>query len=431
MPLSGLSVYTTIPFILMLLSIAILPLVNARWWHCNFPWVSLFLGLPVTIVIAVFNWPWLYHTALEYISFIALLGSLYIISGGILLKDTLRVSSLTNTILLIIGAVVANIIGTTGASMLLIRPMIRLNKKRKHKAHLIVFFIFIVGNIAGSLTPLGDPPLFLGFLKGVPFFWTLKLFPVWLFTNGLLLLIFFITDHLLLIHERFRNTGKENPSIKIFGKRNIIFLCGVITAVLIYSRLPENMNSLLKNFIQVGIMGFMAWLSLKMTPKRYRNENGFTWAPIKEVAILFAAIFATMIPALKILESRGAEMGIQSPHQFFWATGSLSSFLDNAPTYLSFISLGKSVTANMLTNIPATPVISFFDGTYIAESILFAISMGAVFMGAMTYIGNGPNFMIKSVSEEAGIKMPSFFGYMLWSILILIPIFILNTVIFF
>lgn len=425
-----LPLYTILPFILILLSIAIIPLVNARWWHHNFPMVSILIGLPVALGIAFLEWHWLYHTALEYISFIALLSSLYIISGGIVLTESLRVSSRVNTSILIIGTLLANLIGTTGASMLLIRPIIKLNRERKHKAHLIIFFIFIVGNIAGSLTPLGDPPLFLGFIKGIPFFWTFKLFPAWIFTNTILIGSFFIIDHYLLKHEKFTDRRIESSHVKIFGKRNFLLLFGVIATVLLYSKLPKEMDQLLKDLIQVGLMGTMALLSLKLTPSHYRKDNGFTWAPIKEVAILFAAIFATMIPALKILELRGSELGITTPHQFFWATGILSSFLDNAPTYLSFVSLGKSVTANLFSTSNIS-VITLADGLPIAEHLLYAISMGAVFMGAMTYIGNGPNFMIKSVAEESGIEMPSFFGYMFWSIIALVPIFILNTLIFF
>jgi len=413
-----LPLYSVLPFVLMLLSIAVIPLINAKWWHHNYPKVSLLIGAPMAVVVAVINWQWLYKTSVDYVSFIILLGSLFIISGGILLRENLKISSINNGIVLVIGAVLANLIGTTGAAMLLIRPLIRMNAERKYKAHLIVFFIFIVANIGGSLTALGDPPLFLGFLQGVPFFWTFKLLPAWSLNNGLLLLIFLVIDFVLMKREGFRDKAKRNGApVKIYGKRNLLFLAGVILAILIFPELPA---------VQVIIMITMAFLSFKLTPKKYRQENGFTWAPIKEVAILFAAIFATMIPALQILETRGAELGIQTPYQFFWATGVLSSFLDNAPTYLSFLSLAKSVCATL-----SHSSVLLFDGSHITEEILMAISMGAVFMGANTYIGNGPNFMVKSIAEEAKINMPSFFGYMVWSILILIPIFILDTFIFF
>ena len=409
-------VYSITPFVLMLLCIAIIPLISAKWWHKNYPKISILLGLPMAVIVGVMNWDWLYRTTIEYISFITLLGSLFIISGGILLKENLRVSSANNSFVLIIGAIMASVIGTTGAAMLLIRPLIRLNAERKYKAHLIVFFIFIVANIGGSLTPLGDPPLFLGFLQGVPFFWTLKLFPSWALTNSILIILFFVIDSVLIKKEKLRNKIKKGAFIKIYGKRNLIFLVGIILAVLLFSELLA---------VQVIIMLVMALLSFKFTPKTYRKENGFTWAPIKEVAILFAAIFATMIPALRLLETRGAELGIQTPQQFFWATGILSSFLDNAPTYLSFLSLAKGVCATL-----SHSSVLLFDGSHITEEVLLAISMGAVFMGANTYIGNGPNFMVKFIAEEAKIKMPSFFGYMMWSIIILIPIFILDMFIF-
>ncbi len=423
-------VYSVIPFIAMLLSIAIIPLINGKWWHHNFPKVSLLIGLPMAFAVAAYNWHWLYHTTLEYIAFIALLASLFIISGGILLKENVKISAFVNSSILIIGAVLASIIGTTGASMLLIRPLIRLNKGRRNKIHVIIFFIFIVSNIGGSLTPLGDPPLFLGFIKGVPFTWTIKLLPAWLFTNGILVVLFFIIDSILLIKERVHSIRdlSKGKLLEIKGKRNFIFLIGVIVGVILYCKLPAEMNPVLKEIFQITMFAAMCALSLKLTPKKYREENGFTWFPIKEVAILFAAIFASMIPVLKLLELNGQRLGLTEPWQFFWATGSLSSFLDNAPTYLTFLSAAKTVSLQHIAQ--GIPFITLKDGGVIAENLLLAISMGAVFMGANTYIGNGPNFMVKSISEEAGIKMPSFFGYMIWSILILIPIFLLNAMLF-
>ncbi len=411
------SIYVVIPFSLMLLSIAVIPLISQTWWHKNFPKVSLAIGLPVAIAVAFINWHWLFHTFIEYAAFITLLASLFVISGGILLKENLKVSPTVNVIVLLIGAVLANFIGTTGAAMLLIRPLIRLNNGRDKKVHVVIFFIFIVANIGGCLTPLGDPPLFLGFLKGVPFLWTLKLWPAWVLNNAILIILFFFIDYALLRTEKVKeHIFKKGPVIKIVGKRNLIFLVGVIAAMVLYAELPKEMNNTLKNIVQIIIMGSMAVLSWKYTPKKHRIENKFTWFPIKEVAILFAAIFATIIPVLKLLELRGAELGITEPYQFFWATGLLSSFLDNAPTYLAFFSLAKGLTAQSV--LPP-------------EMFLMAISMGAVFMGAITYIGNGPNFMVKSVAEASGIEMPSFFMYMVWSLFILIPIFLLNTLVFF
>jgi len=426
------SIYVGIPFTLTLLCIALIPLINAGWWHRNFPRVCLAIGLPTAVVILFINWHWFFHTFIDYAAFITLLASLFIISGGIVLKENIKISPAINVLVLLIGAVLANLIGTTGAAMLLIRPLIRLNKERNRKTHVIIFFIFIVANIGGSLTPLGDPPLFLGFLSGVPFLWTLKLAPAWALNNSLLIIIFFIIDSILLKHEHPRKyISKQGSPVKILGKRNLIFLLGVLAAIIVYAGLPKEMNAVHKNTIQISIMALMAVLSWKYTPKNYRIENRFTWFPIKEIAILFAVIFVTMIPVLKLLEARGASLGITEPYQFFWATGMLSSFLDNAPTYLSFLSLGKSVTAQVLVSSPAVPVINLVGGYVITEPLLLAISMGAVFMGANTYIGNGPNFMIRSVAEENDIKMPSFFIYMLWSTIILIPLFILNTFIFF
>ena len=424
------NIYSIIPFVMMLLSIAIIPLINGKWWHHNFSKVSIIIGVPMALAVMAFNWEWLYHTSLEYMAFISLLASLFIVSGGILIKENLRVSPYANSSILLIGAILASLIGTTGASMLLIRPMIRLNKGRKNKVHVIVFFIFIIANIGGSLTPFGDPPLFLGFLKGVPFFWTLKLFPAWLFNTAVLTTLFFIIDSWLLSREHTHNV-KELPKgrmLEIDGKINFLFLLGIIVGVLIYSKLPSNMNLLLKDSIQIIIFGFMAFLSIRFTPKKYREKNGFSWFPIKEVAILFAAIFASMIPVLKLLESNGQSLGVHEPWQFFWTTGILSSFLDNAPTYLTFLSTAKTVSIDFIAQ--GIPFVTLNDGGMIAENLLLAISMGAVFMGANTYIGNGPNFMVKSIAEEAKIAMPSFFGYMLWSVLILIPLFILNTILF-
>ena len=408
------SIYVVIPFTLILLCIAVIPLISQKWWHKNFTKVSLVIGLPVAIAIAFINWQWLFHSFIEYAAFITLLTSLFIISGGILVKENLKISPTANAVVLLIGAVLANFIGTTGAAMLLIRPLISMNKEREKKVHVIIFFIFIVANIGGCLTPLGDPPLFLGFLKGVPFLWTLKLFPAWALNNGILITLFFIIDYFSLKGEKIKNhINKKGPLINIVGKRNFVFLAGVVAAMILYSKLPQEMNTTLKNIIQIVTMACMALLSWKYTPKKYRTENGFTWFPIKEVAILFAAIFATIIPVLKLLEFRGAELGVTEPYQFFWTTGILSSFLDNAPTYLAFFSLAKGSAA------------------VVPDALLMAISMGAVFMGANTYIGNGPNFMVKSVAEASGIKMPSFFMYMLWSLFILIPIFLLNTFVFF
>ncbi len=415
--------WSVIPFAGILLSIAIVPLFAHKWWHHNFQWVSLAWGLPVAVWVIFLNPEWLFDTAMEYAGFIALLGSLFVISGGIYIKGNLRGTPLVNTIILAIGCVLANFVGTTGASMILVRPLIRANSFRKHRVHMVVFLIFMVSNVGGCLTPLGDPPLFLGLLKGVPFFWTMKLFPEWLFMCGTLLVIFYLLD-LHYYHNREEVSGKyQFEPLVIEGKANFLLLGGVMGAVLLYSFLPVSMGWW-REVIQIAIMVIIAAVSYRWTPNNVHVENEFTWLPIREVAILFAGIFVCMIPALKILHERGGEFGVTHPWQFFWATGLLSSFLDNAPTYLTFMSLGMSISHG------ATDLMRLMDGE-ISGTILRAISLGAVFMGANSYIGNGPNFMVKSIADHSGVKMPLFFGYMAWAAVVLIPLFILTTLIFF
>jgi Na+/H+ antiporter NhaD/arsenite permease-like protein len=360
---------------------------------------------------------------------------------------------MANTAMLAIGTLIASWVGTTGASMLLIRPVLRMNRPRRSKVHVIIFFIFLVSNMGGSLTPLGDPPLFLGFLHGVPFFWTFNLLPEFLTIFAIVLGIFFIFDTIMYRREQpatreavthgnakliHVNPGPTAKKIRIHGLYNLFFLAGIIGGVL-FSGLVKlgEFNILgvelavqdeLRDLFLIG----MGLLSLKFTPKAIREGNGFTWGPIQEVAILFAGIFMTIIPMLAMLRagSEGA-MGfiigaVREPWQYFWASGSVSSFLDNAPTYLTFLNtaLGRFY--------PGQPEVEAVHAL-IAENAIYlvAISCGAVFMGANTYIGNAPNFMVKSIAEESGIKMPSFFGYMLYSLLILIPSFIVVTFIFF
>jgi Na+/H+ antiporter NhaD/arsenite permease-like protein len=414
--------WSIVPFVGILLSIAIIPLFAPEWWHHNFPKVSLLWGLPVAIWIIFLNPEWMIETTAEYLGFIALLGSLFVIAGGIYIKGRLRGTPLMNVAILALGCVLANFIGTTGASMILVRPLIRANSNRKHRTHMLVFFIFMVSNIGGCLTPLGDPPLFLGLLKGVPFFWTLKLWPEWLFMCGTLLALFFALD-LYYYHHHEEITPFDPEPVVIDGKRNFIFLGGVMGAVLLYSLLPASLGYW-REAIQISIMVLMAGMSYRWTPNNVHIENEFTWLPIREVAILFASIFACMIPALKLLQTRGGELGITQPWQFFWTAGGLSSFLDNAPTYLTFTSLGVAVSHG------APDLMRLVNGD-ISATILRAVSLGAVFMGANTYIGNGPNFMVKSLATHLGVRMPSFFGYMAWSIGILIPLFIAVTLIFF
>ncbi len=398
-----------VPFVLILLGIAVLPLVAHQWWESNRNRLifTAIITVPTVGYLLTLDPHMLLHAGEEYFSFIFLLGSLYIISGGIVLRGELKSSPFVNAGLLAAGAVLASIIGTTGASMLLIRPYLRANRVREYTRHLPIFFIFTVSNAGGLLTPLGDPPLFLGFLRGVPFTWTLKLAPEWLFVNGLIILIFFVLDYRI-----FSNAGAEpeyeRKKLSLAGAHNFLFLAGVVASA---GLLPLGWREL-------G-MGVATVLSLVTTKKSLKEENGFTYHPIEEVAILFAGIFITMQPALGLLGLHGPEMGLSSPTAFYWITGVLSSFLDNAPTYVTFFTVAQSVGGENLVAATGVP-----------EAILVAISLAAVFMGANTYIGNGPNFMVKSICDEAGFTTPSFFGYMVWSVGILGPIWFLVSIIF-
>ncbi len=400
--------WMALPFAGMLLAIAILPLVAKRFWHPlrSQALVSLFFSLPVIFICLKFAPHILFKTLGEYVSFLILLGSLFITSGGLSLEGGFRSTALANTLLLAIGAVLANFIGTTGASMALIRPLLRANAHRKHHAYLPIFFIFIVSNIGGSLSPLGDPPLFLGFLRGVPFFWTLKLFPLWLTAVGTLLGVFYLLDSYILQKHSKTLLPHIPTGMKLKGKRNLICFFAIIGAMFLPVLFRE------------GVMMVAALASHFMTPKKYRSENDFNYAPILEVAVIFLGIFITMVPALELLRLRGAELAITQPWQFFWAAGGFSSFLDNAPTYLTFAALGQGLG---------------LGGPFLGmpERFLIAISAGAVFFGANTYIGNAPNFMVRSIAEHSGWKMPSFFGYMVWSLLILLPLFGVVTWMFF
>jgi len=403
-------------FVILILSIAIIPLINSEWWGNNYKYVSIGLSIPALFIVIFKDYSLLLHTTMEYFSFIILLGSLFVISGGIVIRISRKGKPLINSIILLTGAVFASFIGTTGASMVLIRPLIRINRWRKYVAHIYIFFIFLVSNIGGVLTPLGDPPLFLGFLKGVPFTWTFKLIPFWLVAVFILIVAFYLIDSYKIKKEQIEKitTPKKVEVVKkleIRGKINFLFLGAVIGAFF----LPSIVREL--------VMITSAILSIYLTPIVIREENGFTYHPIIEVAVLFIGIFITMIPALRILEINGDKLGIDTPWKFFWVTGALSSFLDNAPTYLVFMSTAKSLA--LMKNITTGLVAG------VPEIFLKAISVGAVFMGANTYVGNGPNFMVKAICEENDIPMPSFFKYMGWSILLLIPTFIIITFVFF
>lgn len=407
----SLSLWAVVPFVGLLLSIALLPLRAPHFWesHKNKGLVAFLWSLPVAVYF-LFQMPHeLVLSMKDYASFLLLLTALFIVSGGIVLKGDLKATPEVNALFLLVGAVLANFIGTTGASMLLIRPMLKTNSERRHTKHIPIFFIFLVSNIGGLLTPLGDPPLFMGFIKGVPFFWTLKLLPIWAVMVGGVLLMFYLFDSLQYRKEECRDLIRDRQRVvplRLTGTINFLWVAGIIAGIFLPFPRRE------------GMMILMAVLSLLTTKRQCRIDNRFTYNPIVEVAILFAGIFVTMIPALLILNAHGAAIGITRPWQFFWTTGALSSFLDNTPTYLAFFSMAQGLGLN--GEIMGIPTL-----------FLQAISVGAVFMGANSYIGNGPNFMVKVIAEEHKLKMPSFFGYMVYSFAILIPLYVVVTLVFF
>jgi Na+/H+ antiporter NhaD/arsenite permease-like protein len=419
--------WSVIPFLIILLSMAVLPLVIPAWWESNRNKLAVSVVVSIPVLILVLNCrPYLLkHSMQDYTSFIILLGSLYVISGGIHIRGAFAGTPLVNTTYLAIGAVLANFIGTTGASMLLIRPYMRANARRQRRAHLVIFFIFLVSNIAGLLTPLGDPPLFLGFLRGVPFFWTLKLFPQWALAVGILLVIFNLVDQYIFNKEDVETPGSlveevhVHRRLHIEGSRNLLYLLGVMMAASLsgYLRWPRGIQELI-----MIAMAVFCWIG---TSRSVRAANHFHFSPILEVAVLFLGIFITMIPALEILSYRAAAWDLKHPWQFFWLSGTLSSFLDNAPTYLTFAAMASGIFGGNIDNL-ATLL-----GSRPGADLLAAVSCGAVFMGANTYIGNGPNLMVRSIAEHAGIKMPSFGGYMLYSGTILIPLFLVISLVFF
>ena len=437
------TLFNIIPFIGILLSIAVIPLINHHFWEKHYGKISLFWVIAFIIPFyyqatssSEVVYELLHVMLLEYVPFIVLLLSLFTVAGGICLRGTIIGTPRMNLLLLSIGTVLASWMGTTGAAMLLIRPLIRANKWRLNKVHIMVFFIFLVANIGGALTPLGDPPLFLGFLHGVSFFWTTKyLFFPMIFVSSILLVLFFFIDNYLYKKETKIPDEKNNiANIQILGKINFILLLFVILAVLLsgfwnphiyYTIMGVHLE--LQNILRDIFLLFITLISMKITKENIRKENGFTWLPIKEVAKLFAGIFITIIPAIAILKTGKSgslgfiidllndESGKSIDLMYFWLTGILSAFLDNAPTYLVFFNTAGGDASVLMTKMKST---------------LVAISTGAVFMGAMTYIGNAPNFMVRAIAEENGIKMPSFFGYMAWSFIILGLTFILYSIIF-
>jgi Na+/H+ antiporter NhaD/arsenite permease-like protein len=419
----SLSLVWLLPFALMLASIAIVPLAAPHFWEKNGNKAILctLLGAPVALLLFSEGEQGrheLLHTAKDYVSFLLLLGSLFVVSGGIHLRGTRRATPGRNVVLLAIGAVLASFIGTTGASMLLVRLLIRANAGRANLPVVVVFFIFVVSNIGGCLTPLGDPPLFLGYLKGVPFAWTFRLVEEWATACAIVLAIFWVIDSRAARREEPVSTERPEP-LRIEGGLNFLFLSGILVAALASGRYAWPWG------VQEGFMGLMSALSLAVTPKELRKKNAFEWGPIAEVAVLFAGIFVTMIPALLVLRTRAESLGVNAPWHFFWGSGVLSSVLDNAPTYLTFLSVAQG-----LPNAGGADPLTLHDGV-ISQTILAAISCGAVFMGANTYIGNGPNFMVKAVAESAGVRMPSFVGYLGWAVAVLIPTFVVLTLLYF
>ena len=441
----SLSLWWGVPFAGTLMSIALLPLLVPIFWHHHYGKITAFWSLAFLLPFAAVFGPgiatanFMHALLAEYIPFVILLTALFTVAGGIYIRGNLHGTPALNTIILAIGAVLASFMGTTGASMLLIRPLIRANDNRKHTAHVVIFFIFIVSNVGGSLTPLGDPPLFLGFLKGVDFFWTMQaIFPETLFLLAALLILFFALDNWY-YHRREellpRDPTPDTRSIGFDGKINFLLLGGVVALVLLsgFWKSPVSFNVAgtdvgLPGIVRdLGLVG-VALLSLALTPRKVHDDNQFGWAPMQEVAKLFAGIFLTIVPVIAMLKAGvngpfGAIVsavtrpdGTPDPAMYFWATGILSSFLDNAPTYLVFFNTAGGDPAVLMTTLAPT---------------LAAISAGAVFMGANTYIGNAPNLMVKAIAEDRGVKMPSFFGYMLWSVGILVPLLVLMTFIWF
>lgn len=401
-----------LPFAAVLAGIAILPLAAPGFWdrNRNKALFSVLLAAPVALWLQLRTPGLLLHTAREYVSFLCLLGSLFVVAGGVHLAGDLRATPRVNTAILGIGAVLASVLGTTGASMLLIRLLLRTNAERRHTRHIPFFFILLVSNAGGLLTPLGDPPLFLGFLRGVPFGWTLRLLPIWLAAVAYLLALFYWTDRRAYARESAADLAKDVANLeplRIFGRSNLLWLAVIVFSVFLASPVRE--------LVMVAAAG----ASMLMGDRSAREKNAFHFGPIAEVAILFAGIFVTMAPALLLLEQKGPALGLVAPWHFFFVSGALSSVLDNAPTYLTFLTTAQS-TASALGL--AADIVS------VPASLLAAVSAGSVLMGANTYIGNGPNFMVKSMAESSGYRMPSFGRYALTAILILSPVYAVAAV---
>jgi Na+/H+ antiporter NhaD/arsenite permease-like protein len=404
---------TALPFVALLLAIALMPLAAPRWWerNRNKAILAALVSAPTLVYLGMHAPQLLVEKGQEYFRFIVVIAALFVITGGIHIRGSLAGTPVVNTGVLGIGAVLANVLGTTGASVLLIRPLLRANKRRQRVAHIVIFFIFIVANCAGLLTPIGDPPLLLGFLRGVPFGWTLRLWPQWLVVNGILLAVFYFWDQKAFGREEKEEARVHEP-LRIEGLVEMLVLAGVIVTIL---AAPPGRSAII---VALALIGYFAG------SRERRTQNVFTFGPLIEVVVLFAGLFATMAPVLEMLNTwaQRSDFAVRTPAQFFWASGALSSVLDNAPTYLAF----AAAAAGLQGLAPHGNYIGMID-----SSVLAAVSTGSVFMGANTYIGNGPNFMVRAIAEHSGVRMPSFFGYMLWSGLILLPMFAVLAVLFF
>jgi Na+/H+ antiporter NhaD/arsenite permease-like protein len=451
----GLSALYFAPFAVLLALIACLPLMRATeaWWGQNRN-KALVAGLCALAGILLYAVPTgdiakLREIFLEYLTFMALLSSLYVVCGGIHISGAFSGLPYVNTLFLLVGAFFSNLMGTTGASMILIRPLIRANRLRSRNAHIVIFFIFIVSNAGGLLTPLGDPPLYLGFLQGVPFAWTFRLFAQWGLLLLLLLTVFHFVDEII-FHREEKNTkhslveeiGRAERRLHVEGWRNIFFLLALLGVIMAsgyfiqpaFSRLyGDEIGKISSEIFQIILMIGIALMSYDLTaPRMYKakgriittyEKNEFSMSAMLEVGILFFGIFGAMLPTIAVLQAKGPSLGVAQPWQFFWGSGALSSFLDNAPTYLTFATLAASKSGVSTQNLGE--LASRFP------RLLEAVACGSVFMGANTYIGNGPNFMVKTIAEHAKVKMPSFFGYMLWAICILVPLFLIESFLFF
>lgn len=426
-------VWALIPFVVMLLCIAIGPLVAEHWWENNKNKliVSLVLGVPTAIWLCLngMSHDLMHQMIFDYVPFIILLTALFTVTGGIHLSGDIPAKPSVNTLFLGIGLILASIMGTTGAAMLLIRPLIETNKERKNKVHTILFFIAIVANCGGLLTPLGDPPLFLLYLKGAPFTWFLNLFVEWAFAGILLLVIYYFVDSYCYKQEKKEDLIKDFQRVKplrLSGNINFLYLAAIVCAVAFINpgtipAMGEEHAPIYMKLLREIVLVVIILASLFTTSKKVREDNKYSWGPIIEVAVLFLGIFATMTPALLFLKEAAPNLGLTESWQFYYCTGALSSFLDNAPTALAFHSVASGLPVVEGTTLVAG----------IPEILLKAISIGAVFFGAMTYIGNGPNFMVKAIAEENKIEMPSFFGYMIkFSLIVLLPVYIITQLIF-